>query len=454
MKFATLTLVGLAAASMERLMELKQATRDRERAQGMFNPGKFKKVNQFKPCINGKAGEFSCKGISQFGFLSHEDLQSTSLEGNDVWGWTDPKSGREFGAVGQTDGTAFVEVTKTGRLEYLGRLPASNNITSIWRDMKEINGYMYIGADSSPRHGVQVFDMRKLLKAKPQKPEVYDTEDLTDLYTGFGSSHNIVAHAATNFIYAVGTARNTTRRLPTSPNYEAPNQCNGGLWMLDVSDPSNVKSPGCYFGDGYTHDAQVVIYKGPDSRYKGREIAFAYNEDSLTIVDVTNKANPVLVGKKSYQGVAYAHQGWLLDDKMEYLLLDDELDEVDGTQVPAPNGRTTTYIFDIKDLTNPVNTGFFQSSALAIDHNQYVINGLAFQANYGSGLRVKDVRSIPRDPTGGSVTEVAFFDTHPEDDATNGSVDFVGSWSSYPYFPSGYILVNDIERGCFSLKRS
>ncbi len=45
-------------------------------------------------------------------------------------------------------------------------------------------------------------------------------------------------------------------------------------------------------------------------------------------------------------------------------------------------------------------------------------------------------------------------DVYPEDDnATGGgTVDFVGTWSSYALFKSGYILVNTMERGAFILK--
>jgi hypothetical protein len=41
---------------------------------------------------------------------------------------------------------------------------------------------------------------------------------------------------------------------------------------------------------------------------------------------------------------------------------------------------------------------------------------------------------------------------HPEDDAVGGVAEFGGAWSVYPYFESGHILVNSIERGLFVLK--
>lgn len=43
---------------------------------------------------------------------------------------------------------------------------------------------------------------------------------------------------------------------------------------------------------------------------------------------------------------------------------------------------------------------------------------------------------------------------YPEDDdqAGGGVTSFVGTWSLYPYFESGYVLVNTIERGAFIVK--
>lgn len=150
------------------------------------------------------------------------------------------------------------------------------------------------------------------------------------------------------------------------------------------------------------------------------------------------------------------HQGWVTNPNwQEFLVSDDELDEVNGVG-PAASGYPITYFWDIRSLENPKQTGIFRSPAYGIDHNQFVIDGIAYQSHYGAGLRILDVSSLPRDPTGARVKEVGFFDIYPEDDAlpNGGSIEFVGSWSHYPFFKSGYILVNTIERGAFVLKRS
>ncbi|RDW67281.1 uncharacterized protein DSM5745_09147 [Aspergillus mulundensis] len=444
MKLSALSLLSVAsvataslhgAETMEYLMSLKQQSRDRARAQGLFNLNRYPDQG-YKKCTNGTAGEYSCGNVDLLSFLSHQALGSSTREGNDVWGWTSAE-GREFGIVGQTDGVAFVEILEDGSLAYIGRL-GSQTDPSTWRDIKVIGDHAYIGSEAVG-HGLQIFDLNKLTTTSSLKPTVFSTtEDLTAWYDGFGSSHNIVAHEETNTIFAVGTSRSLS--------------CAGGLWMVDVSDPANPFSPGCASEDGYVHDAQCVIYKGPDEAYIGQEICFNYNEDTLTIVDITDRENPIQISKTPYVGASYTHQGWLVDENdHSYLLLDDELDEMDGTG-EAANGHTTTYIFDIKDLSAPVHSGTYQSPVRSIDHNQYVVAGLSYQSNYGSGLRVVDVSSVFEDPTAAGFKQVGFFDVHPEDDEIGGEVEFVGSWSVYPYFKSGHILLNSIERGIYSLK--
>jgi choice-of-anchor B domain-containing protein len=49
-----------------------------------------------------------------------------------------------------------------------------------------------------------------------------------------------------------------------------------------------------------------------------------------------------------------------------------------------------------------------------------------------------------------SMTEVGFFDTYPENDNAN----FNGVWNVYPYFASGHIIMSDIEKGLFIVKKS
>ena len=146
-------------------MEKKVTIRQKWRGLGVFESQLYKRLTSYQPCINGRSGRgkgresFRCNNIDMAGFLSHEDMGSTTREGNDVWGWTS-ENGREFVAVGQTDGTAFLELHQDGHLDYLGRMP-TQTVPAIWRDMKVIGDHVFIGSES-PHHGLQIFDMRKV----------------------------------------------------------------------------------------------------------------------------------------------------------------------------------------------------------------------------------------------------------------------------------------------------
>ena len=67
-----------------------------------------------------------------------------------------------------------------------------------------------------------------------------------------------------------------------------------------------------------------------------------------------------------------------------------------------------------------------------------------YQSNYGSGLRIFDITDR------GSPKVVGFFDTFPAGEDDPG---FAGSWSNYPYFKSGTIIVSSMGEGLFILKR-
>lgn len=160
--------------------------------------------------------------------------------------------------------------------------------------------------------------------------------------------------------------------------------------------------------------AQCIIYKGPHTKYYGKEICYGYNEDSLTIYDVSDKTNTgtKIISRTTYEGASYTHQGWVLDpENQEFLLMDDELDEQRAISGGiAGNLKPTTYIWNITNLEQPLQTGKFESEVISIDHNQYINKGFSYQSNYGAGLRILDVSSVPADPTGAGIKEVAYFD--------------------------------------------
>lgn len=364
------------------------------------------------PCVNGMAGVYPCANIDLLTFLPLSAVGGG--EANDVWGWTDTLTGREYAILGRTSGTSFVDITDPQAPIFLGNLPP-HTVDSIWRDVEVYSDHAFIVSEA-PGHGMQVFDLRRLRNVVA--PPVTFTE--TAHYSGFGPAHTITINPQSGFAYANGS-----------------DTCGGGLHIINIQNPANPLKAGCFSDDGYTHDAQCVIYNGPDMAHRGSEICFASNEDSLTIVDVTNKAAPVLESRTEYSGRGYAHQGWLTEDHA-FFLLDDEADEHKLLV------NTRTHIWSLSDLHSPQRIGIYEAATLATDHNLFIRGNYAYEANYRSGLRILDITGV----SSASLREVAFFDVYPADDNDPEN----GAWGNYPFFPSGVVVVSGIEQGLFILR--
>lgn len=87
------------------------------------------------PCQNGKAGKYECGNVDLLSFVPLKDLGSNNGDGNDIWGWTDPDTKREYAIACCADGTSFVDVTEPTAPVVLGFLP-THTFSSSWRDVK------------------------------------------------------------------------------------------------------------------------------------------------------------------------------------------------------------------------------------------------------------------------------------------------------------------------------
>ena len=371
-------------------------------------------LNQPFPCVNGiAANAFPCHHIDLMSRLPIDAIGGGV--GNDIWGWTDPQTGHEYALMGRSNGTAFVDVTDPNNPIYIGNLPTHTTATT-WRDVKVYADHAFIVSEAGG-HGMQVFDLNQLRNVNSPPVTFLNTAH----YSGFGNAHNIVINEDTGYAYAVGTST-----------------CASGLHMVDISRPLTPTFAGCFSDDGYTHDAQCVMYHGPDTDYQGHEICINSNTDTVTIVDVTDKSAPLQLSRTGYAGHGYTHQGWLTEDQT-YFLLGDEVDELNFGH------NTYTHIWDLTDLDNPILMDTFVATTAAIDHNMYTDGDWLYQSNYRAGLRILDMRDI----SNGNLTETAFFDVYPIDD----NASFSGTWSNYPYFDSGTIIVSTFNNGLFLLKR-
>ena len=397
-------------------------------------------------CIDGFAKipgtdyEYSCLNYDLMGRITLEEMDAEA--GNDCWGWTDSTTGREYAIMGVNNGTSFIDITDSTSPQYLGKLPTST-VDSSWRDMKVYNDHVYIVSEAGD-HGLQVFNLANL---RGLDSEQVFSADYTD--KSFGKAHNIAINEDSGYAYIAGARTK-------------------GIYAFNLSNPlaPKLELEGSQFG--YSHDAQIVNYKGPDQDHFGKEIYIGSNENKVDIVDVTDKSEPKLISTFLYDH-QYTHQAWLTDDH-KYALLGDELDEVDSNYELKADAKTRTVIIDLSDLEKPSLHHDYEAETKAIDHNGYVKGTEFFLASYTAGLRVLDILNIDQK----SISEIGFFNTFidhndsglpnsttvksqdPDGDHSGkkgNSSAFNGAWSVYPFFKSENIIISDINSGLYIVKK-
>ncbi|MFT4541940.1 MAG: choice-of-anchor B domain-containing protein [Planctomycetota bacterium] len=350
-------------------------------------------------------GGFDSDNVQLLSWMTLSELSNAS-EANDCWGYTAP-SGREYAIIGTHEETCFVEISNPGNPQLVGVIDGND---SLWRDPKVYQDHAYMVTENGS--GIQVVSMANIDSGVVTLVNTIDD-------VGSSNTHNVVIDEDSGFLYRTGGS-------------------NHGLRIYSLANPASPAYVGSW-DDRYIHDAQVVTYtSGP---YAGKQVAFCcsgfnggWDQTGLDVLDVTNKSNIILMDRVFYPAPAYSHQGWLSEDR-QHFYLGDELDE-DGTLT------TRTHVFDVNNLNNVNHVGFFSNGNQAVGHNMYTKNGLLFQANYRSGLRVFDIDANATNPP-----EVAYFDTYPGSDAD----DYNGLWSCFPYFDSGVVIGSDRERGLFVL---
>lgn len=369
------------------------------------------------PCVNGFAGPYPCSRIDLLAVMTPAQLGSNTSVA-DLWGWTDPLTGKEYAIVGARTGTSFVDLSVPTAPVLVGFLPTHVGTGSLWRDVDVAGNWCFVGSEISG-HGLQVFDLTRLRNVAT--PPVTFTEDAW--YGGFGNSHTIHADKQHPFVYAVGT-----------------NTASGGLHVVNVTNPLSPVIAGTYAIDGYIHENSVITYNGPDAAHVGRQISFNFHTgspDRITIVDVTDKSDMERLGTATYTGGYLCHQGWVTEDH-RFLLMNDEGDE------PNLGHGTRTRIFNIEDLDAPFLIGAFTGPNASTDHNIYVHKGLAWASNYTSGLQVLDLAGVST----AQLALSAWFDTYP----ANNTSAYNGAWGNYPFLGSGLVLVSGLNEGLFVLR--
>ena len=378
-------------------------------------------------CDGGSAGSFACDQIDMLSHLALADFSSKPRLANDIWGFVDLNTEREYALIGLYNGTAVVDVTDPAMPFEVGFVSGPG---SLWRDLKVAQNYdsddarwrtyAYVSTDNANERLV-VIDLTGLPNRVVLGHRIKQSTPIHNVYIS-------------NVDYATGVPMQKEPSLHVLGSFRN----RGAFRSYALQDAAVPKLVGESSG-GYSHDATSMLVTdaraaacGDDSA--SCEVLIDFNEDAVELWDVTDRTNAPLLSSIDYTRSAYVHSGWWSEDG-RFLFVQDELDE---TRFALP---TTLRVFDLSDLTNPVFAGSWEGPTNAIDHNGYTRGNRYYMSNYTRGLTVLDITN-PAEPM-----DVGFFDTYPVSDTTA----FNGAWGVFPFLPSGNVLVSDIDSGLYVL---
>ncbi len=306
-----------------------------------------------------------------------------------ICGYT--QGGREYALLGGSLGMIIVDVTNPDNPVNLVQIPGPNNL---WKEIKVYGHYAYVTSEGG--QGVQIVDLSPL----PSTNLPYHH------YTGDGaiagqlnSIHALHIDVTKGFVYLYGS-----------------NLFSGGPVVLDLNqDPYNPTYAGKFNQLGYVHDG----YAENDTLYA----AHIY-DGLLSIVDMSDKQNPVVLGTVETPG-QFTHNAWLLDDHKHILTTDE-----------ATPSFVTSY--DISDPTDiqELDRASTNDGNGSIGHNVHVRNDWAITSWYTDGVVIMDAHRPD------NLVITGWYDTWAPPLAGDF---FQGAWGAYPFFPSGTIVVSNIE---------
>lgn len=320
---------------------------------------------------------------------------------NDTWGFV--WKGKEYAVIGSTLGTHIFDVTNPAS-SFLKAfiIGADTGSGIIHRDFKVYKNYLY-GVCDEGSSTLQIIDFSYL----PDSVKLIYNSNVLLMTT-----HNIFIDTAKGRLYGASVRHNDF-------SFSA-------MEIFSLANPENPTFLYAYNNGDHVHD----VYVRNDTAYCNS------GNLGLEVMDFSNIASPSLIGSlTTYPDQGYNHSGWLGDDGKTLVFAD----ETHGMGLKLCD---VTNLSDIKPYSQLVYAD--QSDTNSIPHNPFIKGKYLFIAYYYDGLQIFDI-SNPSNPF-----KVGFYDTYPDvNDAS-----YRGAWGTYPYLPSGNILVADMEYGLFVLDAS
>jgi choice-of-anchor B domain-containing protein len=328
---------------------------------------------------------------------------------NDLTGYYDSTTHREYVIAGSTDSIYFFDVTDPYHMK-LCDVENSRAHNVVNRDYECYLHYVYCVNDNGPVGSLQVFDLKHL---PDSVHKVFDSDSFTV------KTHTIFIETASKRLYLSSNALK-----------------GGGFAALDIMSLENPEHP------VFLARLQVPIsadgapfIKAMHETYVRHDTAYcSAGYEGLWIFDLRDLAHQRLIGNIiNYPQAGYCHSSWP-DASGKHLAVTDEV----------PTGLAVK-IFDISDIANARLECLFRSHSGATAHNVYWKDSLLYISYYHDGVYVYDVRDTEHPEP------VAWYDTYPQN-APDEYHGYNGCWGVYVFLPSGNIAASDMYNGIFMLR--
>jgi choice-of-anchor B domain-containing protein len=303
-----------------------------------------------------------------------------------VCGWTAP-DGKEYALVGASQGLVIVDISNPDEPQQIVQIPGPDNL---WKEIKTYSHYAYVTSEGGG--GVQIVDLSALPSANLQYHNYRGTGAIANQMDAIHALH---IDQEKGILYTYGG-----------------NFSHGVAHDLNA-DPYNPQYVGEFSALGYIHDG----YASNDTLY-----ACHIYTGLMSIVDMTDKTNPVLLGSVETPG-KFTHNSWLLSDHKHIFTTDE-----------ATPSFVTSY--DISDPSDPKELDRFtiDNGNNSIGHNVHVINDWLVTSWYTGGVVITDGHRPD------NLVQTGRYDTWP-----GGGAGFDGCWGAFPFFPSGTVIASNIE---------
>ena len=384
------------------------------------------------PCIGNVSAGFPCTSVSLLSHLAFDVLKPTSTRANDIWGYTDLNTGREYAFIGVENGVAILDVTDPVAPEQVG---APTGSSTTWRDVEiyqvfdataqRWRAYAYVTADN-------VQDVLMVL-------------DLSGLPNGVERVEHASDHRAAHTNYMLDadfTYGISQTGAPPVLGIAGANLNGGNHRLYSLSNP---RAPALLSvsSSGYAHD--LVSFPIRDARKNTQcvnaqtqpqcQVLADFNENTVDIWDVTDPASRQLLFSRDYTNWRFTHSGWWTEDGVTCT---STTSSTSAISVSTRRSACSTW----RTCARRPRLDRGSGPTRAIDHNSYVKGNRLYFSNYSEGLTILDITN-PVAPV-----RVGQFDTFP---ATS-EVGFVGAWGVYPFFASGTIAISDINSGLYLVR--